>query len=135
MTSVSKALAQRLEGWKGVLGQCRYTICHISGDRNAWGDLLSCWVNIPTLTARAVTVADPCEADDSMPSKSVVRQAQRRELGATDADMQSFESDVGTAISDNEGLFRVHVRGQNVLWIPSSDNQLHIRLMLSLIHI
>ena len=38
VTSVSKALAQRLEGWKGVLGQYRYTICHISGDRNAWGD-------------------------------------------------------------------------------------------------
>ena len=32
------ALAQRLEGWKGVLGQYRYTICHIPGDRNAWGD-------------------------------------------------------------------------------------------------
>ncbi|CAN0004061.1 unnamed protein product, partial [Sphacelaria rigidula] len=56
VTSVSKALAQRLEGWKGVLGQYRYTICHISGERNAWGDLLSRWVNIPTLPARAVAV-------------------------------------------------------------------------------
>ena len=34
------ALAQRLEGWKGALGHYRYTICHIPGDRNAWGDLL-----------------------------------------------------------------------------------------------
>ena len=65
-----------------------------------------------------------------MPSKSVVRQAQQKELGDTEADVQSFESDVGTAILDNEGLFRVHVRGRNVLWIPSSDNQLHIRLMI-----
>ena len=65
-----------------------------------------------------------------MPSKSAVRQAQQKELGDTEADVQSFESDVGTAILDNEGLFRVHVRGRNVLWIPSSDNQLHIRLMI-----
>ncbi|CAN0398793.1 unnamed protein product, partial [Scytosiphon promiscuus] len=43
VTSVSKALAQQLEGWKGVLGQYRYTIRHISGERNAWGDLLSRW--------------------------------------------------------------------------------------------
>ena len=90
--SVSKALVQRLEGRKGLLGQYRYTMCHISGDRNAWGDLLSRWVNIPTLPARAVTVAGPYEADDSMPSKSVVRQAQQKELGDTEADVQSFES-------------------------------------------
>ena len=29
-----------------------------------------------------------------------------------------------------EGLFRVHVRGRNVLWIPSSDQQLQTRLMI-----
>ena len=40
VTSVSTALAQRLEGWKCVLGQYRYTIRHIPGDRNSWGDLL-----------------------------------------------------------------------------------------------
>ena len=40
VTSVSKALAQRLEGWKGVLGQYRYTIGHIRGNRNVWGCLL-----------------------------------------------------------------------------------------------
>ncbi|CAN0007235.1 unnamed protein product, partial [Sphacelaria rigidula] len=49
-----------------------------------------------------------------MPSESVVRQAQRKDLGAEGADVSSFESDVGTAILDNEGLFRVHVRGRTV---------------------
>ncbi|CAM9712786.1 unnamed protein product [Sphacelaria rigidula] len=34
VTSVSKVLPQRLEEWKGVLGQYRYTICHILGERN-----------------------------------------------------------------------------------------------------
>ena len=56
VTSVSKALAQRLEDWKGVLGQYRCTICHIPGDRNAWGDLLSRWVSVPVLPVRAVAV-------------------------------------------------------------------------------
>ena len=59
VTSVSKALAQRLDGWKGVLGQYRYTICHIPGDRNAWGDLLSRWVRVPALLVRAVAVFVP----------------------------------------------------------------------------
>ena len=59
LTSVSKALAQRLEGWKCVLGQYRYTICHIPDDRNAWGDLLSRWVSMPALPVCAVAVFGP----------------------------------------------------------------------------
>ena len=83
MTSVTKALAQRLEGWKYVLGQYRYTICHIPGDRNSWGDLLSRWVSVPALPVRAAAVFGPCDQDDSLPSKAVVRQAQQKAL-ATD---------------------------------------------------
>ena len=66
-----QALAQRLDGWKGVLGLYRYTIRHIPGDRNAWGDLLLYWVSVPPLLARVVAVFSPC--DHSMPSKAVVR--------------------------------------------------------------
>ena len=32
VTSVTKAMAQRLENWKAVLGQYRYAIEHIPGD-------------------------------------------------------------------------------------------------------
>ena len=70
VTSVSKALAQRLEGWKGVLGQCRYTICHIPGDRNAWGNLISRWVSVAASPVRAVAVFGPCNQDDSLPFQS-----------------------------------------------------------------
>ena len=70
-------------GLEGVLGQYRYTICHIPGDRNAWGDLLSRWVSVPALPVRAVAVFSPCDQDDSLPSKAVVRQAQQKAL-ATD---------------------------------------------------
>ena len=46
VTSVTKAMAQRLENWKAVLGQYRYAIEHIPGERNCWGDLLSRWVKV-----------------------------------------------------------------------------------------
>ncbi|CAM9536481.1 unnamed protein product [Sphacelaria rigidula] len=77
-----------------------------------------------------MAVYGPCEPDDSMPSTSVVRQAQRKDLGTEDTGMLSFKSDVDTAILDNEGLLCVHVRGRNVLWIPSVDKQLQVRLMI-----
>ena len=108
VTSVSKALAQRLEGWKCVLGQYRYTICHILGDRNAWGDLLSRWVSVPALPVRAVAVFSPCDQDDSLPSKAVVRQAQQKALATHGTEVKSFESAVGLAVLDDEGLFRIH---------------------------
>ena len=109
MTSVSKALAQRLEGWKCVLGQYRYTICHILGDRNAWGDLLS----LPALPVRAVAVFSPCDQDDSMHPKAAVRQAQQKALATDGTEVQSHESAVGLVVLDDEGLFRIHARGRH----------------------
>ena len=44
--------------------------------------------------------------------------------------MQSFESAVGHVVLDDEGLFRIHARGRHVLWIPDSDKQLQVRLMI-----
>ena len=44
--------------------------------------------------------------------------------------MQSYESAVGLAFLDDEGLFRIHARGRHVLWIPDSDKQLQVRLMI-----
>ena len=41
----SKAVSQRLEGWRVFLGQFPYTIVHIPGDENCWVDLLSHWVH------------------------------------------------------------------------------------------
>ena len=121
VTSVSKALTQRLEGWKGVLGQYRHTICHIPGDRNAWGDLLSLWVSVPALPVRAVAACGRCDQDDSMPSKAVVHQAQKKALATDGTEVQSFESAVGHAVLDDEGLFRIHARGIIVLWSQDSD--------------
>ena len=124
MTSVSKALAQRLEGWKCVLGQYRYTICHILGGRNAWGDLLSRWVSVPALPVRAVAVFSPCDQDGSMRPKAAVRQA--KALATDGTEVQSYESAVVLAVLDDEGLFRIHASGRHVLWIPDSDKQVQV---------
>ena len=72
------------------------------------GDLLSRWVSVPALPARAVAVFSPCDQDDSMSSKAVVRQAQKKALATDGTEVQSFESAVGFAVLDDEGLFRIH---------------------------
>ena len=74
-------MAQRLENWKGVLGQYRYQIEHIPGERNCWGDLLSRWVQVPSIHIRSVALYSPCNADDSLPSLDVIRNAQRKTVG------------------------------------------------------
>ena len=65
-----------------------------------------------------------------MPSKAVVRQAQQKALATDGTQAQSFESADDLAVLDDEGLFRVHARGRHVLWIPDSDEQLQVRLMI-----
>ena len=44
--------------------------------------------------------------------------------------MQSYESAVGLAVLDDEGLFRIHARGRHVSWIPDSDKELQVHLMI-----
>ena len=56
MSSVAKATAQRLSQWKSVLRQYDYTIVHVAGDRNCWGDFLSWWVTASSVNVRATVV-------------------------------------------------------------------------------
>ena len=65
-----------------------------------------------------------------MPFKAVVRQAQQKARATDGMEVQSFESAVGFAVLDDEGLFRIHARGRHVLWIPDSGKQLQVRLMI-----
>ena len=94
------------------------------------GDMLSRWVSVPALSVRAVAVFSPCDQDDYMPSKAVVRQAQQKASATDGTEVQSLESAVGLAVLDDEGLFRIHARGRHVLGIPDSDKQLQVRLMI-----
>ena len=57
----------------------------------------------------------PCDQDDSMPSKVVVRQAQQKALATDGTEVRSFESAVGNAVLDDEGLFCIHARGRQCL--------------------
>ena len=84
------------------------------------GHLLSRWVSVPALPVRAVAVFSPC--DHSMPSKAVVRQAQRKVLATDGTELHSFESAVGLAVLDDEGLFRIHARGRHVCLLYTSPS-------------
>lgn len=72
MSSVAKTTTQRLYHWKAALGQYDYTIKHIEGERNYWGDLLSGWVDVPSASVRAVAVYAPSEPDHALPSKEAI---------------------------------------------------------------
>ena len=50
-----------------------------------------------------------------MPSKVVVRQAQQKALATDGTEVRSFESAVGNAVLDDEGLFCIHARGRQCL--------------------
>jgi len=133
VSSVPKTTAQRLEHWKTVLGQYDYTIKHIAGERNCWGDLLSRWVQEPIVNVRASAVYMPSEPDVTMPSKQVVKQAQeasRANLGALAGPAKSFMDKTGFVAKDEEGLFRVTVDGRSVLWIPEKAKDLQTRPMV-----
>ena len=61
---------------------------------------------------RAAAVFAPSEPDDAMPSKQVIRDAQResrRGLGSLAAPARSFVSEDGQVALDEEGLYRVRV--------------------------
>lgn len=130
VTTVTKAMAQRLENWKGVLGQYRYAIEHISGDRNCWGDLLSRWVKIPTVPVRSVAVHSPCNADDSLPSVDVIRASQLKSVARLGVGVREFSTTFGQAILADDGLFRVRIGVRDVLWIPPDDLALQTRLLV-----
>ena len=71
-----------------------------------------------------------CDHDDSMPSKAVVRRTKQKALATDGTEVQPRESAVGLAVLDVEGLFRIHARGRHVSWIPDSDKQLQVRLII-----
>ena len=70
----------------------------------------------------------PCNADDSLPSLDVIRNAQRKTVGDG---VDSFPTTFGQATLADDGLFRVHVGDRDVLWITPDDKILQTRLMVS----
>ena len=72
VSSVPKTAEQRYKNWKMVLARYDYTIMHISGERNCWGDLLSRCVNVPAVAVRAVAVFASSAPDETIPSKDAI---------------------------------------------------------------
>ena len=130
VTSVTKAMTQRLENWKAVLGQYRYAIVHIPGERNCCGDSLSRWVRVPSVPVRSVAVHSPCNADDSLPSVDVIRTAQKKAVADLSDNLRSFPTTFGKVTLADDDLFRVRVGNPDLLWIPSGDKALQVSLMV-----
>ena len=131
VSSVAKTAAQCLDQWKAVLGQYYSTIMHIAGDRNCWGDLLSRWVTVSSVSVCASGVHASSEPGETLPSNQAIRnvqQASRATLGTLVAGATCMTDD-GQVPLDDEGLFRLQVNGRAVLWIPGGAKTLQVRLI------
>ena len=96
--------------------------------------------------ARRWYCESPCDANDSLPSVDVIRAAQRKGVADLGDNLRSFPTTFGQVTLADDDLFRLRVGNRDVLWIPSGDKALQVRLMacahmrsaghrLSLIHI
>ena len=116
-----------------MLARYDYTIMHISGERNCWGDLLTRWVNVPAVAVRAVVVFASSAPDDTMPSKDAIDEVQHQARAASDAMVRgasSLTTSTGRATKNNEDLFRVGLDGPDVSWIPEQAKEMQTRLMV-----
>ena len=104
-----------------VFSKYDYTIMHISGESNCWGDLLSRWVNVPAEVMQSVAVFAKSAPDETMPSKDAiceVQQQPRAGLSTMIRCASSFTTPVGHATKDNAHLLSVGLDGRDMLWIP-----------------
>ena len=105
---------------------------HIAGDRNGWGDLLSRWVTVPSVSVHAIAVYAASAPDETLPSKQVIRDAQqasRANLGTLVSAATSCMTNVSQVGLDAEGLFRFPANGRTLSWIPGGAKQLQVRLV------
>ena len=86
------------------------------------------WVKVPSVPVRSVAVHSPCDADDSLPSVDVIRAAQRKAVADVGDNLRSFPTTFGQVSLADDDLFRVRVGNRDVLWIPSGDKALQVRL-------
>ncbi|CAN0274200.1 unnamed protein product, partial [Scytosiphon promiscuus] len=111
------------------MGIHQYSIRHIAGTDNLWGDLLSRWVSTPA-SARSLTVRAPLpefsslEVEigrnaNSLPSVDAIRGVQLQ--------YAALSGDDGPGRAD-DGVFVVSSTG--ALWIPDDANELQLRLLV-----
>ena len=124
--AVPKAASQRLEHWRTFLGQYRFTVVHIPGVENNWGDLLSRMrPKQPVTSLRATAVYFDRSMDHPLPTKQAIRETQ-----AVLLDQPEVETSAGLARRGSDGAYRVMVNGEPVFWIPDGAKRLQARLMV-----
>ena len=123
-------MAQRPQEWRVFFGQFSYTIVHILGDDNCWGDLLSRWVPRPggpvcvhaSVKYKEVLLA----GSDKFPTKDVVRGVQVPTVEGGPI----LDKALRLASLDSEGLYRVEHHGHRVVWVPVGADSLKNRLLV-----
>ena len=88
------------------------------------------WVKVPSVPVRSVAVHSPCDADVSLPSADVILAAQRKAVADLGDNLRSFPTTFGQVTLADDDLFRLRVGNRDVLWIPSGDQALQVRLMV-----
>jgi hypothetical protein len=130
-------LADKLARWAVVLSSFNYSIHHVSGEDNVWGDLLLRWGNSPTVEAavwrpddmiqvakRLMTlplpVQSPLSPDFVWPVPPVVRKSQGTHLGemAKGADAPQLDT--------ADDLYKV----DGHIWVPDGDTDLQLSLLV-----
>ena len=71
--------------------------------------------------SESVAVHSPCDADDSLPSRDVIRAAQRKAIADLGDNLRSLPTTFGQVTLADDDLLRVRVGNRDALWIPSGD--------------
>lgn len=144
VSKLSKAASQRLLNWATFLGKNQYSIRHIEGEENLWGDLLSRWISTPPVSTPSLTVLAPLpelpilEGDIgrnfiSLPSVDIIRGVQLQFATTQGEDAHGFPASYilnnGTLVTrTGDGMYAISSTG--ALWIPEAAKYLQLHLMV-----
>jgi hypothetical protein len=133
VTTISKTTSSRLARWAVLLGQNAYTIYHIAGELNVWGDLLSRWVQVPVvqhqmMLLQGVSDGESMEVSEDFPTATIIAARQelsfhRYSLLGGDAKWGENQERAPMKGPESETYFVEH-GGQRKVWIPNEDVEL-----------
>lgn len=74
--------------------------------------------------------AGPRDMQMTLLPSQLYTQYARCHHGVSPESESSFTVSIGGVVEDDEGLYRLVIDGQNVLWIPDDAKELRLRLMV-----
>lgn len=129
--NMARYQVDKLQRWAMTLTMFKYTIKHITGEANVWGDLLSRWgataAKVGSVKVRQVAVVDqvsPLQSKDfEWPSAEEIAAAQQASIASRAQD--DSLPDVSLDMKQ-----KMYVNGRGQVWIPDEDHSLQRRLCI-----